>query len=258
MIKNENEEDKLLIDKVLDKKYFAESKKKIANTLFLNAREQMLINKNVNLDNSFYYGVLPNAERKILVFYPDKLTEELVKKKMGDIVSVIRITLPNENKGKYEHKNYLSGLMKIGLERERIGDIIVTDDGADIILISQNKEYTLSHLRDLTRFKKAKIEEIDIQDVHEKQDNFQDIQIIIPSMRIDNLVAELARCSRTKALEIIEEERVFINYETIYKASRSVNIGDIITIRGKGKFIISEELGSTRKDNIILLVKKYS
>ena len=96
---------------------------------------------------------------------------------MEDIVSAIRITLPNENKGKFEHKNYLSGLMKIGLERERIGDIIVTDDGADIILISQNKEYTLSHLRDLTRFKKAKIEEINLQDVHEKQDNFQDIQL---------------------------------------------------------------------------------
>ena len=126
MIKNENEEDKLLIDKVLDKKYFAESKNKVANTLFLNAREQMLINKNVNLDNSFYYGVLPNAERKVLVFYPDKLTEELVKKKMEDIVSAIRITLPNENKGKFEHKNYLSGLMKMTTFRGLgVGDFIV-------------------------------------------------------------------------------------------------------------------------------------
>ena len=258
MVSFENEEDKILIDKVLDKKNFAKSKNKVSNTLFLNAREQMIISKNVNLDYSFFYGIIPNAERKILVFYPEKITEELALNIISSIVSVIRIKLPNENKGKYEHKNYLSALMKIGLERERIGDILAYEDGADIIILSQNKDYAITSLRELTRFKKAIIEEIKIENIREKKDVFLEFQIIIPSLRIDNIVSELAKCSRTKACDIIEEERVMINYEIIYKTSKMVQVGDIITIRGKGKFIIDSLVGNTRKENFILLIKKYS
>ena len=81
MVSFENEEDKILIDKVLDKKNFAKSKNKVSNTLFLNAREQMIVSKNVNLDYSFFYGIIPNAERKILVFYPEKITEHCISNK---------------------------------------------------------------------------------------------------------------------------------------------------------------------------------
>ena len=87
---------------------------------------------------------------------------------------------------------------------------------------------------------------------------FLEFQIIIPSLRIDNIVSELAKCSRTKACDIIEEERVMINYEIIYKTSKMVQVGDIITIRGKWKFIIDSLVGNTRKENFILLIKKYS
>ena len=36
------------------------------------------------------------------------------------IFSVIRINLPNENKGKYTHKEYLGGMMKFGIDRRKL------------------------------------------------------------------------------------------------------------------------------------------
>ena len=54
-------------------------------------------------------------------------------------------------------------------------------------------------------------------------------------MRLDNFVAELIRTSRTKATQIIEEGRVFINYEETDKASKAIKEGYILTIRGKRK-----------------------
>ena len=54
-------------------------------------------------------------------------------------------------------------------------------------------------------------------------------------MRLDNFVAELVRTSRTKAIEFIEEGRVFLNYEEIYKTSKLIKEKDILTIRGKRK-----------------------
>ena len=71
-------------------------------------------------------------------------------------------------------------------------------------------------------------------------------------MRIDNIVAELAKCSRKIASQYIESERVYINHEVVLKDSKEVKEGDKITIRGKGRFIIVEKLRNTRKDRIVL------
>ena len=106
-------EDDLLIAKVMDKKKQCERTNKLTYTDFLNEREQMIVLKNIKLENAFFFGGNYNSERKILIFYPDKLNEEMARKNINSILSVIRIELPNENKGKYEHRMYLSAIIKI-------------------------------------------------------------------------------------------------------------------------------------------------
>ena len=104
-------------------------------------------------------------------------------------------------------------------------------------------------LNQLTRFKKSKIEVIEIDKLREKEDKFENKSIIVSSMRIDNIVSELTNCSRNKAEELIENERVLINYEIINKNSKIVINGDIVTVRGKGKFIIIEVIRKTKNGN---------
>ena len=177
---------------------------------------------------------------------------------MNSVLSVLRIELPNEMKGEYEHRNYLSALIKIGIERSRIGDILVDNDGADIIIFNANKEFIKQALMELTRFKKSRFEEIDIENVRNKIDNFEDMTIIVASMRIDNIVSELARCSRSGADEYIIDERVLVNYKTVLKGSKLVENNDVVTIRGKGKFIIDGLVRNTRNDRYVLKVRKYA
>ena len=93
-------EDDLLIAKVMDKKKQCERTNKLTYTDFLNEREQMIVLKNIKLENAFFFGGNYNSERKILIFYPNKLNEEMARKNIDSILSVIRIELPNENKGK--------------------------------------------------------------------------------------------------------------------------------------------------------------
>ena len=76
-------------------------------------------------------------------------------------------------------------------------------------------------------------------------------------MRLDNVIAELARCSRNKALEIIGQERVFINFQNETKKTKQIKTGDMITIRGKGRFYIKEFSGQTRSGRTILTVEKF-
>ena len=254
-MKDEND---LLIAKVLDKKKICNSKNKITYTDFLNEKEQHVIEKNVRLENAFFYGVNENADRKILVFYPEKLTEELARKSLKSVLIGIRITLKNDQIGAYEHKNYLSALIKIGIDRGKIGDILVDEYGADIIAFDMNKEFIKQSLSELTRFRKADIEIIPMDDIKQKIDRFEESTIIVASMRIDNIVAELAGCSRTNADEYIDNERVLVNYETVFKSSKSVDEGDIVTIRGKGKFRIDGLVRNTRNNRFVIKVSKYA
>ena len=252
------DENDLLIAKVLDKKKICNSKNKITYTDFLNEKEQRVIEKNVKLENAFFYGVNENADRKILVFYPEKLTEELVRKSLKNVLSGIRIILKNDQIGNYEHKNYLSALIKIGIDRGKIGDILVDDYGADIIAFDMNKEFIIQSLSKLTRFRKANIDIIPIDDIKQKIDRFEESTIIVSSMRIDNIVAELAGCSRTNADEYINSEKVFVNYETVLKVSKTIFEGDIVTIRGKGKFRIDGLVRNTRNNRFVIKVNKYA
>lgn len=254
-MKDEND---LLIAKVLDKKKICNSKNKITYTDFLNEKEQRVIEKNVKLEKAFFYGVNENADRKILVFYPEKLTEELVRKSLKSVLSGIRIILKNDQIGNYEHKNYLSALIKIGIDRGKIGDILVDDYGADIIAFDMNKEFIIQSLSELTRFRKANIDIIPIDDIKQKIDRFEESTIIVSSMRIDNIVAELAGCSRTNADEYINSEKVFVNYETALKGSKTIFEGDIVTIRGKGKFRIDGLVRNTRNNRFVIKVNKYA
>ncbi len=252
------EENKLLIAKVIDKFEFSKTKNKITYTDFLNMAEMSVIKKYLKenkINNFVIYGGREEADRNILIFYPEKISLEMLEKNYEKILEVIRIKLPNGIQ--YEHREFLSGIMKLGIKREKFGDIVVTDSGADIISLSEVSKYLSSGLKDLTRFKKSDISIENIRDLQKIENEFEDIKIIVSSIRLDNLVSELARCSRTNAQEIIKEGRVFINSINEYKDDKKVNINDIITIRGKGKFIFSEIEKETKSGRLLINMKKY-
>lgn len=233
-----SDEEKLLIAKIQDKIRFCKTKNKIVNTDFLQISEVATAKKVLQeegISNYFFFGGRENADRSILIIYPEKLTEDMAKQNISNIIEVIRITLPNELS--YEHRDYLSGIMKLGIKREKFGDILVKQNGADVIVLKEISEYLKSGIEELTRFRKSKIEIIDIKEVENVETEFEEMKIIISSNRLDNFVSELARCSRSQAEVIIEEQRVFVNSELSYKTSKKINEGDIITIRGKGKFV---------------------
>ena len=41
------------------------------------------------------------------------------------------------------------------------------------------------------------------------------------------------------------------------KASKQVKLGDVITIRGKGRFVVKEFSGSTRSGRTVVKIEKY-
>lgn len=247
----------LIFAKINDKIKFCNSRNKITHTDFFTELEISKIEKylkSLNFKNYFWNGGTDNSNRKMLFFYPEKLSYEMALTNVGKILNIIRISLPNSQIGTFEHRDYLSAIMKLGIIREKFGDIITYPEGADIIIQNENSEYFKENLKQLTRFKKAKIEILELLKIHEPILNLEEISIIVNSMRIDNFISEIAHCSRSKAEELLLSERVTLNYEIITKNSKTVNINDIIIIRGFGKFKVKEISRKTKNNKLIIIL----
>lgn len=118
-------------------------------------------------------------------------------------------------------------------------------------------EILKNELPSLTRFENSKISIQEISDIRKKEIKIEEISIIVPSLRLDNIVSDLAKTSRSKAAQIINQERVFVNGQNETKLSKQLKLNDIITIRGKGRFIIKEFTGTTRSGRTVIKIDKY-
>lgn len=118
-------------------------------------------------------------------------------------------------------------------------------------------EILKNELPSLTRFENSKISIQEITDIRKKEIKIEEISIIVPSLRLDNIVSDLAKTSRSKAAQIINQERVFINGQNETKLSKQLKLNDVITIRGKGRFIIKEFTGTTRSGRTVIKIDKY-
>lgn len=254
------QDDKMCLAQILDKIELAESKGKIESTDFLDMYQislaESFLRKN-QINNYKLFGGYEDSERKILISYSEKYNEAMIAKNYSKLLKVVRVNLPEDEYGKYSHRNYLGGIVKLGLKREKVGDILVANEGADIIVVNEFAEILAKELQSLTRFENSKIEILELKDLKKKEIKIENIEIIVPSLRMDNIVSDLAKTSRSKAVQIIAQERVFINGQNETKPSKQLKLGDIVTIRGKGRFIIKEFKGTTRSGRTVILIEKY-
>lgn len=260
LTKKQKEEDKLLEAKVFDKIKQSKNRNQFSHTDFLDLSQQELVKKIMTIhhfDHGKLFGGYEGAERRMLIIFPQMIQEYIDEDSYyKKIVKGIRILLPKELYGTYEHRNYLGALMKLGIKREKIGDILIREDGADIIISIEIEKFLLENLKTLTRFQKAKISSISISEVMVAPTKKEQFTINVPSMRLDCIVGELARCSRSSALALIQQERVFVNFKEELSQGKQISENTYITIRGKGRFRIVKIEGTTRSGRLNILIEK--
>lgn len=255
-----NQEDKIIISKVLDKLKTSKIRNKITNTEFLNEYQISIIKREldrINTSNYCFTGGYEEAESKIFIAFPDKFEKDVIEENISQILKAIKIELPNQIKGTLQHRDYLGTVMSFGLERNRIGDIIVYDDLAYIFVLSENAEYIKNSLEYENRFRKAKISIINIEDVKTKKAELIDIQVRVNSIRLDSIISELLHTSRKIAQELLENEKVSINYAIETKPTKTIKENDILIIRGYGKYLVQSFLGKNKKEKEIIIIQKY-
>lgn len=205
---------------------------------------QEICNKDL-IDCSFD-GVFDYAERGVICFND-----------ASSNICVIKITCLDKFKVP-QHKDYLGSLMAIGIERNKIGDLRV-----------RGKECYIPSFNDIARAIYDNVDRVgnmpvrveiidDIKGFDIPPVEFVESIIMIPSKRLDSIVSEITNLSRSKAESLIKQGDVLVNYSIIKEKSHIINEEDILTIRKKGKYIISSEVGFTKSKKIKLSIKKFT
>lgn len=154
------------------------------------------------------------------------------------------------------HRNFLGSILALGIERDKIGDLIVKENICYAAVHEDIADYIIMNLKRVSKVP-CKVKEI-FDDISSINNNFKDEIILVPSMRIDTIVAKLINKSRGVAQKMIEEGNVLINYNINRNKSLEVNEDDRVTIRRYGKFIIGDCTGYSKSGKCKINIKKYT
>jgi RNA-binding protein YlmH len=213
-------------------------------TAFLSPAEQKAVSRITAGDFYYFDGGRKDALRKVLVIGEDCKIEQ----------GCVCLYSPLDPRfDALQHKDVLGALMHLGIERECIGDIATSEDAVYIACVPNMADYIADSLlrikRQSVQFHQCSFDDMPVQQY--------EIKVIHPaSMRADVLVAAIAGCSRSKALELIKVQSVKVNDAVLENTSPLCN-NDIISVRGKGKYRIGECRNVSRKGRLALEIEKF-
>lgn len=202
--------------------------------------------KRINCKSDFFGGY-EGALRVMLGCFPDWCD--------NFDYPITPLTLSYRKTDKPSHRDFLGALMALGIKRETVGDILVGEGKTVIFVTDEICKFVTEQLN------KVGGTGVTVQKGYTlplpEYDKTEDFTVTAASERLDCIVSALCDISRSNAKEKIENGLVSVNSCVCEKITKSVFEGDVLSVRGKGRFIVGSLSGRTRKDRIIVGYKKY-
>lgn len=79
----------------------------------------------------------------------------------------------------------------------------------------------------------------------------------VSSVRLDSVIALAFSTSRSSIISLIEGGKVFVNGKNILSNGYNLKEGDIVSVRGRGKFRFEEVGGITKKNRYHISLARY-
>lgn len=246
----QSKEDRILLSNLLDRAKACRERNDITWSGFLDMRQRTMASHMLG-KQAVFTGGYENAERTIAVFLPDYIEQ---MDETDSPLTLLKVT--HSGYRKLTHRDYLGSLLALQIKREMIGDILPFDNGAFIIVLKDIANFLIDNY---TTAAKEKLSCCIVP--------FSELELIpretkllhetVPSLRLDNILHAAFGIKRTEAASLIENGKVFINSLECKKCDRSVREKDKITLRGRGKAVLTEIGRTTKKGRISILIEKY-
>ena len=250
-------EDRLTLAKVLDRAEQAGNRNIPAATDFLSPAQQAQAGDLLRLagfPETGYtaLGGYEGAERRLLLFLPDWLEAEDAESQSP--IRLLRAAFREEYH--LTHRDFLGSLMGMGIVREKIGDILVGPDSADLMVLDTVADFLLGSWESAGRARLT-VSAIEPENLHIPQVQCREARDTVSSLRLDAVASSGFRMARGKAAALIESGRVQVNWRECVKPDKLLSAGDTVSARGFGKFVLSEVGGVTKKGRTSIVLRVY-
>lgn len=155
-----------------------------------------------------------------------------------------------------EHREILGTIFSLNITSELFGDIIITNNHYYIYILQSIAPYIKNNL---LMIKNSHIELIEKppEFLENYKKEFDSIEIIASSNRIDTVIARLIQTSRQNISDKIKNKEIILNYDILKNSSYFLKENDVFSIRRYGKFQYIGIKKQTKHKNYIIECKKY-
>lgn len=181
------------------------------------------------------------AERRVMAFAPEYIPM--------DVNRAIRLIEIESKLEPLRHPDVLGSILGLGIERNKIGDIAIHDNLAQVIVKEEIGDFLILYLKKVGRIG-VKVTENKLSTFKPNIPKYNKKESVIASNRLDNIVSEIYSISRSKAKNYIDGGRVKVNFKREIKPGTEVEENALISLKQYGRSCFFEELGTTRKDRL--------
>lgn len=233
-------------------------------------------------DGVYLFGGYGDAERQQVVFLPDysgvpekvnalpqfsnekekssaiaQILLEYFSENSDDCpICLLNVSIPPAEHRKLGHRDYLGALTGEGIRREKIGDIIVGEKGAQIIVAAELGDYLADNFCHAGAVC-ITVKKMSVFDLKCLKSEMKSLKFTVSSPRLDNIISGIFDISRKEAVEAINRGKVFINGRETTKPDFTLKGGEKVVLRGKGKAVYNGIRGESKKGKLYVNVDKY-
>lgn len=249
----ENDEDRVLFARIYDRLTGAEQKNIPGCTCFLTPREQILTKRMLPGMELLFFGGTQEPERAMACWLPEYLDESWL---WGEDSPLAAIRASFFEKDALTHRDFLGGLMGIGIKRETVGDIFVGKGSCDFLVTREILPYVMDNLLSAGRTK-LQLTRLPLEEIAVPALSVKEIRDTVSSLRLDSIVGSGFGMARGKASALIAAGKVSVNQLPCLKPDKLLSEGDRVSARGFGKLVLQQVGGKTKKDRISIVIEKY-
>jgi len=171
-------------------------------------------------------------------------------------ISIVKIEPASQKfADRLSHRDFLGSLMGLGIKREVLGDIVISNNTGYLFCLNTIAEYIADNLDKVrhTSVKCSIIQKLPDSAVNEPEEK----ELTAASERLDVIAAAVYKLSRNSVKELFTSRRIYVNSRLCENFSLVPKENDIISVRGYGRFVYCGIIGTTKKKRLLIKVKIY-
>lgn len=261
MINQDNKNDILFIQRLSELSIRATERFCPEFTNFLDGRALRIAKEYLTAQNenvlTLTYGGFDQSERQVVGVFPKDIYGYSDVSELEEMFEISGIVIKGSGFNRFSHRDVLGSLLGLGIKRETLGDIFVESDGkcAYVCLTKIAAEYVAGNLEFVAK-DKVNVSVIKVTELPAIEKKFAVISGTVASERLDCILSLATNLSREKAKQLIVSGLVNVNHFEETRCDITLEEGDILSVRGYGRFKIAEFGGITKKGRNRIAVHK--